>query len=210
MNKLYIIACLFFFTLPGCVYYVPEESVPHSYYRSPDKDVQTIGRVALIEVKNPSMVYFVSADVSEVLFQEIQKKQIFGITYIPKDDDQLLRLQMETDSNYSFEQLELMQKTFKCDAVLTGTITEYKPYPHMILGLRLRLIDLSDGQLLWAMEQVWDTTDKTTRNRIEAFYSPKRVSLYTDGDLKGQLGVVSSLKFFKFVAHEVSQTLISE
>lgn len=210
MSKFQILLCLSLIALPGCMYYAVEEPVPSTYYINPEKSVASVGRVALIEVVNPSMIYFVSADVTEALCQEIQKKQVFGIAKVTRDDDTWQRMQLQADSVYSYEELALMQEKLHCDAILIGTITEYKPYPHLIIGLRLRMIDLSDGRLLWAMEQVWDTTDKTTRERIERFYSPKRMSLYKEDDLKGQLGTISSLKFFKFVAHEISETLVCQ
>ena len=207
-SRLRILLCVQLLAFSGCVYYVPEEAAPNSYYISPEKNIRSVGRVALVKMNNLSKVYFVSTEVTESLFQEIQKQQIFGLIRV--DDNTFQQMQLQIDSVYSYEQLALMKERFHCDAILMGTITEYKPYPHMLLGLRLRLIDLSDGQLLWAMEQVWDTTDKSLCDRIETFYDPKRTLFCKEDSLKGQLGIISSLKFFKFVAHEVSQTLLSQ
>lgn len=192
--------------LPGCVRYVAYESAPNNYYLNSAKDVKMIGRVALVELTNNSPIPQISLGVTESLFQEIQKRQIFGVTKFWQDDPDWRSLQMDIDTSYSFEELVQMQKMLKCDAVLSGTITGFEPYPHMSIGLRLRLIDLYDGQLIWALEQVWDTTDKMTQKRIEAYYNPKRPML-DDENLSGQLGSVSSLKFFKFVAHEITETL---
>jgi len=75
----------------------------------------------------------------------------------------------------------------------------------MIIGLRLRLIDLRDGQLLWALEQIWDSADKTTEYRIRDYFRSQKRSGYAP--LKEQLAVVSSLEFIKFVSFEVAETL---
>ncbi len=199
---------LLFIFLPGCGRYslTSPEPAPHSYYLNPAKDLGAIGRVALIELSNPSTVHPVSPSLTEALSQEIQKRQIFGLRKVMQDSVVWRSLELSPDMRYSYDELLRVQEALKCDALLTGTITGYEPYPHMAVGLRLRLVDLSDGQLIWAMEQVWDTTDKSTRSRIERYYSPKGI-LKNDENLTGQLGSISSLKFFKFVSHEITETL---
>jgi hypothetical protein len=192
--------------LSGCTHQAASQPAPSSYYLNPAKDLKKIGRTALVELTDNSSVNRVSPEVTESLFQEIQKKQMWGLTKIRQDDPVWRSLQLDMDLNYQLEDLSQIRKTLRCDAILVGTITGFEPYPHMALSLRLRLIDLADGQLLWALEQVWDTTDKTTRDRIENFYSPKRL-IFSDKNLSGQLGSVSSIKFFKFVACEIAETL---
>ena len=209
MTNMKTLLLLLFIFLSGCVRYAAYEPASNSYYLNPAKDIKMVGRAALVELTNNSVVHQISPDVTDAIFQEIQKRQIFGVTKFRQNESAWRNLRLDVDTSYSFEELAEIEKALKCDAVLTGTITGFEPYPHMALGLRLRLIDLSDGQLLWALEQVWDTTDKTTRNRIEAYYSPKRL-MFGDENLSGQLGSVSSLKFFKFVAHEITQTLQSD
>lgn len=206
MKNVTMLILLHIVLLSGCVRYIAPGSAPHHFYLNPEKDLHKIGRVALIELTNNSTVHQISTNVTEALFQEIQKRQIFGLTKVMQDNPSWRGLQLNVDMNYTYEELAQIQKTLKCDAVLTGTITGFEPYPHMSIGLRLRLIDLSDGRLIWAMEQVWDTTDKATQDRIEAYFSPQWL-LGNDENLNGQLGVISSLKFFKFVAYEITETL---
>ena len=83
--------------------------------------------------------------------------------------------------------------------------TEFGPYPHMTIGLRLKLLDLRDGQLLWALEQVWDSADKTTESHIKDYFLSQKRTGYAP--LHEQLATVSSLEFIKFVSYEVAETL---
>ena len=77
--------------------------------------------------------------------------------------------------------------------------------PRLSIGLRLRLIDLTDGQLLWAVEQIWDSTDRQVQRRIRAYaHSQLR---YATGPTPEELVTLSTLEFVKFVATEVAQTL---
>ncbi len=175
------------------------------YYLNPNKDLSAIGRVALVELANDSAFPQISADVTEALFQALQKKQVFGLTLVRQHDPAFRSLQLDANTEYTFEQLSVIRKTLKCDAVLIGTVTGFKPYPHMSIGLRLKLIDLADGQILWALEQIWDTTDKTTEERIKSYYS--RHNFMGSTTLREKLVTISSLRFVKFVGYETAETL---
>lgn len=208
MKSLKILLFVLFVCLSGCMRMrqIRYNAAPNSYYLNPAKDLNRLGKVTLIELTDHSVAPGLSMRMTESLFQEFQKQQLFSLTTVPLDDPAWRSLQLNNDGNYSFEELVLIRSILRCDGILMGTITVFEPYPHLTIGLRLRLIDLSDGELVWAMEQVWDTTDKTTQERIEDYYSPKRIIL-KDEDLRGQLGSVSTLKFLKFVAHEITMTL---
>jgi hypothetical protein len=175
------------------------------YYRNPNKNMSLIGKVGIVELDNKSSYPQASADITEALFQTLQKKQLFSLTIIHQKDPAWRSLQLELDSAYTLEQLLAIRKTLECDAVLIGTITEFKPYPHMAVGLRLKLMDLKDGQLLWALEQIWDTADKTTERRIKDYF--KRQMRAGFDPLREQLVTISPIRFVKFVAYEVGETL---
>jgi len=175
------------------------------YYLNPGKTLSSLGRVAIVELDNDSSYPQVSTDVTASLFQALQKKQVFGLTIIHRNDPTWRSLQMDAASTYGLDQMRTIRETLKCDGLLLGTITEFRPYPHMAVGLRLKLLDLRDGQLLWAIEQVWDSADKRTEKRIKDYYkSEKRLAF---APLHEQLATVSPLEFIKFVSFEVAETL---
>jgi len=191
--------------LSGCSFYSASAPAVEYYYLNPDKDLSTIGRVAIVELDNDSSYPQISADVTETLFQALQKKQIFGLTVVRQNAPAWRSLQLDLNSTYTLAELFAIRKTLKCDAVLIGTVTEYRPYPHMAIGLRLKLVDLADGQLLWALEEIWDTADKTTEHRIKNYFQREMRAGFAP--LREQLMVVSSLGFIKFVVYEVAETL---
>ena len=191
--------------LSGCSFYSASAPAVEYYYLNPDKDLSTIGRVAIVELDNDSSYPQISVDVTETLFQALQKKQIFGLTVVRQNAPAWRSLQLDLNSTYTLAELFAIRKTLKCDAVLIGTVTEYRPYPHMAIGLRLKLVDLADGQLLWALEEIWDTADKTTEYRIKSYFQREMRAGFAP--FREQLVVVSSLRFIKFVVYEVSETL---
>jgi len=205
MNSLKTLFLLLPVVLSGCGPYADHESAANYYYLNPDKNLSSIGRTALVELTNNSNFPQISTDVTEALYQGLQKKQVFGVTVIRQSDPARQSLQLDTNTAYTLEQLSEIRRTLNCDAILIGNVTEFNPYPHMTIGLRLKLIDLTDGQLLWALEQIWDTADKTTEDRIKTYYN--RHLLPGSATLREKLGTVSSLQFIKFVAYETAETL---
>jgi hypothetical protein len=210
-SKMIILLLLAVITV-GCNVRVYKTSLPlptaNYYYRNPEKDLHKIGRVAIVELENDSTYPQISADLTKTLFQELQKRQVFGLSIVRRNDnDPAWRsLQLSThDSPYTLEQLASIRKVLRCDAVLIGTITEYRPYPHMTVGLSLKAVDLTDGQLLWALEQVWDGTDKTIEQRMKIYFRGQKRSAYAP--LREQLISVSPIEFLKFVCYEVGATL---
>lgn len=203
-KKLLFISALLIF-LCGCGIYRAPMPLADYYYFNPDKNLADIGKVALIQLNNNSNYTEISEDATKSLYEELQKKQVFSLRVVPENDPAWRSLQIDLDSSYTIEQLVTIRKALRCDAVIFGTVTEYTPYPHMIIGLRLKMVGLDDGQLIWAFEQVWDTTDKKTEYRIRKYLQNQTNTGATN--LSERLVTISSIKFLKFVAYEVAQTL---
>ncbi|UCG46222.1 MAG: hypothetical protein JSU94_12030 [Phycisphaerales bacterium] len=202
---LYSVALLSISFLAGCMFDETGCTSQDHYYLNPYKNLSNIGSVALLEPNNNSVYPQMSAELTESLFQAVQKRQLFAVRVVRQNDLAWRDLQIAPDSAYTLRQLHAMRQTLNCNAVLVGKITSYQPYPHMSIGLRLRLVDLADGQLLWAMEQIWDTADKATEKRIGRYFHDQIRSGHAP--VPEQLVAVSPIHFMKFVAYEVAETL---
>ena len=200
------LAMMCFLALAGSCQGPPRnDGMADSYYLTPYRNLNTLGRVALVELDNNSGYPNISTDVTKALFVALQKKHIFGLTIVPQDDPEWRSLHENINSLQALKRLLAMRETLQCDGLLIGTITEYQPYPRMAIGLRLKLLDLTDGQLLWGLEQIWDTADKSIEKRIDHYFKTELRSGVAS--LREQLVVVSSQRFGKFVAYEVAETL---
>jgi hypothetical protein len=191
--------------LAGCRDYKISQSEPAYSYLNPYRNLISIGRVAIIELDNNSAFPKISVDTTEAIFLALQKKQIFGLTLVRQDNADWSSLRIKPDSVHSLEQLFTIRETLKCNALLVGTVTQYEPYPHMVIGLRIRLLDLSNGQLLWAVEQVWDSADLATKRRIRHYFQNQIP--WSAESLQEQMTVISPLEFVRFVAYETAETL---
>jgi hypothetical protein len=200
---------LFLFIMPvifsGCKSAEQVKDSANFYYKNPSRKISNLGRIAIVELQNDSSYPQVSSDITDALFQSLQKKQIFGLTIVRQRDPLWKSLQLEPDTTYTLDQMAAVRQTLKCDGVLIGTITEFKPYPHMSVGLRLKLIDLTTGDLLWALEQVWNSSDKITEQKIKKYF--KETKSASAADSNERIAAISPLEFIKFISYEVAQTL---
>jgi hypothetical protein len=169
-----------------------------SFYLNSYKDVHSLGRVTLVELENTSDYPTISSEMTTALFNALQKKQVFGLNVVHQDDPAWQSLRHRENSPEGLKRIAAIREALKCDGLLLGTITQYQPYPKMVIGLRLELLDLTDGDLLWGLEQVWDSSDNSTRKRIKHWAGA--------ATLREDLIVMSSLNFSKFIAYETAQT----
>ncbi len=202
-------ACLFAVlalgTICGCESPAESNGMANSFFLDQNKDLQTLGRVALVELENASSYPQISTEMTDALYLQVQKQQLFGLVVVRQDDPAWRSLQENIEGLQAMRQLVVLKDTLRSNGLLMGTITQYQPYPHMMIGLRLKLLDLTDGQLLWGMEQVWDCADKSIQRRIQKFHG--RTIPLGQSPLDEELVVVSSRNFCRFVAHEVAATL---
>lgn len=198
----------FLFLLQGCN--KGSSTMPNAihYYINPSKSLSQTGRVAIIELANQSDYPDISRDITNSLYKSLQKTQIFGLAVIPKADSLWTDLQIKANDKYALEHLSAIRKKTNCNAILTGTVTQYTPYPHTVAALNLKLTDLTDGQLIWAMEQIFDTSDKTTESRIKKYLQAQSNSKTNTLDEK--LITISPVKFIDFVTYEVASTMLEK
>lgn len=196
--------------LCGCGegFYGEGEKTAGSYYVNPEKGPTSIRQAAIFEFENLSNHPNISSDVTKELYTRLQKNAPFGTYMINQNDRRWNSCMLDPYGSYTAEQLNSIEKTLDCEAVLIGTITEYQPYPHMTIGIRLKLVDLRDGELLWAYENSWDCTDKNTQDQMVRYF--KNHTRYGNSDIQQELITISPLNFFKFVAHEASGTITAD
>ncbi len=173
------------------------------YYINPESNFAAIGRVVVLEPVNNTDYPDLAEDLGRTTCRELQKKHLFNARILKNDSAEWKDLQLD-DSSYSLEEMSAIRAKLRADAVIVGTVTEYRPYPHLLVGMNLRMIDLKAGQLVWGFEQLWDTTDRKLESRMKAYFEKQMRHGYEPMDW--QLLLASPRAFNKFVAYEVAQT----
>lgn len=181
---------------------------PLKYYRYQGYNLKKIGRVLILEMNNFSDNPKLSDELTTALSEEIQKKQIFGLETLYYSDPKWKSLSIQSGSDFSLQQLSDIQTKFEVGAVLYGKIMHYRPYPRNSIGLKLKLVDCATGQLLWAVDQVWDSTDASTEEKVKSFFRNQMRSGYDPADWK--MVLLSPRLYNKFITFEIAQTFESK
>lgn len=187
----------------------PEEIIAPSarpHYANPNKNLSMYQRVILVEPINMSTNPQISVDLTNGIARALERKGLFGLMVIYRKDPLFKKYQLDYEKS-PLETLKAVHKDLGCDAILTGTIRDYQSYPRLGVSMRLRMVDLADGELLWAMEQVWDSTDADLAKRMKGYFKTEMVDEYQP--LNWRMGLVSPNIFNKFVCFEVAETVAS-
>jgi hypothetical protein len=199
-----ICLCAVGLLLAGC----GEKSAPTArigHYLRSERSVAKLHRVVFVSLGDSGCDPQITAGMNNSLLDAIQDRQLFHVDLVPRAEPACEELPLDTRKAYSMEQLAEIRDALDCDAVFLGKIKRFETYPRMKIGIYLRLLDLKDGKLLWAVDNTWDTTDGETEKRIEWFFKENMRSGYDP--LQWRLTIMSPKLFAKFVAYETANTL---
>ena len=164
-----------------------------------------IKSVVFIELAERNSHPGVASDMTIALSHTIKARGLFGLEVVTRQDPICEAVSVLGRGGLTLEQIKKMRQAFQCDGILLGSINDFRPHPRMQLGVSLRMLDLKRGRLVWAVDHVWDTTDKAVEKRIRRFFSDQMRSVY--GPMDWQIAMISPKVFEKFIAYELAETL---
>ena len=189
----------------GCRIIQPVEMPSGHYYLNASTNFHQIGKVVLLELDNHSTHQEQSLAFSQALADGLGKKHLFSIRLIGREDPAWQMLELDSINRYTNEQLADIRETLGTDALVFGAINRYSSYPFFLIGVHLKMVDLQEGRIVWALEEVWDSTDKSTEQRMRQFFEDQMRTGYQP--MNWQVLETSPRYFNKFVAYEITQTL---
>jgi hypothetical protein len=193
--------CLGAATWSGCAQQRP--SIAH--YLSSPQDLTRLRRVVFLELAGLDSAPRVAGEMTVALAHAIQARRLFHVDVVSRQDPICQTLSLDGRAGFTLEQLRDMRRAFKCDGIIIGEVRNFRPYPSMQVGLYLRLMDLRNGRLVWAIDNVWDTREKDTEQRIRKFFNKQMRGGYRP--INWWVAMVSPKIFEKFVAFETADTL---
>ena len=205
LPKALLLMAVMIIPLASCTLYRPVIGETGHYYINPYADFSTVGKTVVFELDNLSTRPELSTNLTEAITEAIRKRHLFSLSTLYRAEPAWRKLDLNGSSSYSLEELSVIRQQSKADAVLFGRITQYHPYPHLLVALHLKLIDLRNGKLLWATEQVWDSTDKRVERRMRLYFNTRMRAGFQP--LDWEILITSPRAFNNFVACEVAQTL---
>ena len=166
------------------------------------------GRVqsaAIVPLTNDTTYPAVADGMTSALHAALLGRQIFNVAVVPPGDASAEAAGADPRRALTLKDLARMRQALGSDAALIGAVSHFQPYPRMQIAVNVRMVDLRDGRIIWAVNHVWDTTDKATQQRIEKYFHRLRGEDYAPIDWK--LAAVSPATFEQFVAWEMATTL---
>ncbi|MCD4823774.1 MAG: hypothetical protein K8S55_04150 [Phycisphaerae bacterium] len=173
-------------------------------YRN-DRGIKHVSRVVFVQLADDVGYPAIAQRMTETLCDTMQRQGRFHVDIVPATHSDLRDLDMIKREPYTIAELISIRKSLRCDAILFGRMSSYRPYPGTQIGLFLRLVDLKDGELIWAVDDVWDTTDRKVAKRIKRFYFDEMRDTYDPA--KAEMGIMSTSGFQKFVSYEIVETM---
>jgi TolB-like protein len=157
--------------LSGCHIIEPIETPQGHYYLNPDGEVASVSRVILLELENQSTQTELADQLTRSLADGLSKRHLFAVRTVYRSDELWTALNLDNITAYSYEDLASISQSLKADAVVFGTIKRYTSYPHMLLALHLKMVNVRNGELIWAIEEGWDSTDKNVELRMKRYFT---------------------------------------
>ena len=201
-----IVLLLTVYLTGGCA----EKSIPQAriaHYLRSTKSVLGLGRVVFVALDDRKCPQRIAAGMSDALAGAIQRRKLFHIDTLAASDAACKDLPFRSREAYSMKELAEIRDALRCDAVMFGSVTHFQTYPRMQIGIYVRLLDLKNGKLIWAVDHTWDSTDSQTEARIKDFFGSQMRSGYDPAQWR--LGLMSPKVFQKFIAFEAANTLPS-
>jgi hypothetical protein len=144
---------------------------------------------------------------SPVLWEQLVKSKKFEVVTVPAE-----RLRSRTGrpawtgtENLPPNLFEFLRREYGCDAVLFSELTAYHAYAPMVIGWRLKLVDARTGQILWAVDDLFDAARPAVANA--AYHFEKRQDATADRSEGSWLGQNSPRRFGRYSAAALLDTL---
>jgi hypothetical protein len=193
--------------LSGCTVHRPVIPEVGHYYLNPDSDMAGIGKVVMLELKNETSYPDLSEEITAVLASSLTKKHVFSMKVLDRGGAEWQELEIDKIEVFDRETRNRLRDELGCNGIIFGEVADYRPFPASTIGLRMKLLDLRNGHVVWGIDQVWDATDKGFEERAKRYFSVVMKGDYSPMDWR--VINASPRAFNKFVAYEVCQTLPS-
>jgi hypothetical protein len=72
--------------------------------------------------------------------------------------------------------LESLQESYGCDAVFFCRLTTFHAYAPLAIGWRMKLVDVHTGQILWAGDELLDSSLPTVRDDARRYQKNREIS----------------------------------
>ena len=177
-----------------------------NYHKSEEYLNTRLHRVLLLPFTIESQRDKVVDEVTDAFYIELQKSAKFEII-VPQGFQDILSQQNDIWNRglIRSETIEEAKRRYKVDALIFGTITQYRPYEPPVLGIKIGMFSAISGNIMWSSDAIFDSSDASVVKLVKTYYKEhykRKQSLY---DWK--IILLSMKRYAQFVAYHMVDTL---
>ncbi|MBN1521962.1 MAG: hypothetical protein JW928_05450 [Candidatus Aureabacteria bacterium] len=184
-----------------------------NFYVDPDLGEGRVRRVLFVPPRNLSdhtgTEDFLQ-DASSIMLMQIRKAKIFDIvpyeTVLSPDERAVIdALDIEGKGSYDADSLLKIAQNVNVQGILLCSITQYNPNQPLVFGMKLSLIQIRSGRIVWAVDEVFDAARDDVKN-LARFHYYNSYDTSNNPSLRWELLLSSMNEFMKFTIAEIVKT----
>jgi hypothetical protein len=143
-------------------------------FRASDVLPTSLHRVAVLPLSttelDPDMVAG-QASLESVLQTELLKTKLFELVWVTPDALQRWTGRRSWDSKDALppDFFPKLREKLACEGVLFCRLSRYHPYPPLVIGWNLKLIEVTQVKTLWAVDEIFDAGEPTVSNSARRY-----------------------------------------
>ncbi|MBK8099269.1 MAG: hypothetical protein IPK26_19340 [Planctomycetes bacterium] len=200
---------LFALGLCGCQLERAPERRSINSYLADERDLANVRRIMILPFTSEDGVLADRERIRDSFVNELQKLRRFEIVPLPEraDEDDTLNASLRR-GKLSTDAFVKLCNRYNLDGVYVGNITAWRPYLPPHLGLRTQLLSVHSGSTVWAVDAMYDSSDRATVSDLRHYH--ERVSA-ADGTLHGwEMNTLAPTKFASYVAYRFVGTWVED
>ena len=147
-------------------------------------------------------------DMDMTFNEELTKTSLFEVVQISRSD---------LETHFGWQQMSSVEvlpgnllarlaAEYGVDGVLFTDVTHYFPYRPVSIGVRAKLVDVNTGQIRWAFDHLFDSSQPDTSDAAQRYYLKNSRDTYPV-PLDGSPILQSPSRFSRYVACEMFRSL---
>jgi hypothetical protein len=184
----------------------PAEDPEMELYRS--REASSVRRVLVLpfapETEFPDQAPMVTAR-----FVQALRRGTF--TVLPLPDEELtaaLAEDVRLRGTIRAEDLVELEREYRADAVIIGTITRFDPYAPQELGLDIKAVSTRTGAVLWSAERLFSASSHSVAEDALAWYD--RYIEKTGSEFGPEVVLLSPKAFARYACSRITDPLVGE
>ncbi len=140
------------------------ETAPRNAFQAALRIPSEVRRVAVLPIAvehGDETMEFAQESLQPVLVTELNKRRLFEVVAVTPEQ----LTQWTGKSHWSAAEklppvlLEHLRDDLGCDAALFARLSQYKPYPPLVMGWNLQLVLTDHPRICWAADEVFDMSE---------------------------------------------------